>query len=175
MFDAFVTLFTQADALFFVLFSLSILLFVLEVFIPSFGIAGIAGILMTMGTIVERCITGNNSTTQVGFYIFWCIFLIAISCSLVKMIYVLIRNRRKVKNTMTVKGNKVPSTEQGNPDYSFLLGKSGVVVADLKPSGKAEFDEKVYDVTTTKDYIFAGSRVRVKKVYASKIVVEKIV
>ena len=175
MFDAFITLFSQADALFFVLFSLSLLLFVLEIFIPSFGIAGLAGILMTLGAITERCVSGSNSTTQVGFYIFWCVVLLAVVCSLVKFVFVLVRNHKKMKSMMIVKGNPVPSTEQGNPDYSFLIGKSGVVVADLKPSGKAEFDEKVYDVTTTKDYIFAGSRVRVKKVYASKIVVEKIV
>lgn len=175
MFKAFLTLFSGADAVFYVLFALAIGLFVLEIFIPSFGLVGIAGILMTIGAITERCVVQEVSSTEIIFYIFWCIILIVFIVGAVKIVYQLVRNHRKRKAMVTVKGNKVPTTEEGNPDYSFLLGKCGVVVADLKPSGKAEFDEKIYDVTTTKEYIFAGSRVRVKKVYAQKIVVEKIV
>ncbi len=175
MFKAFLTLFSGADAVFYVLFALAIGLFVLEIFIPSFGISGVAGLLMTVGAITERCITTEVSSTEIIFYIFWCIILIAFVVAVVKIVYNIVKTYRKNKAMIIVKGNKVPTTEEGNPDYSFLLGKCGVVVADLKPSGKAEFDEKVYDVTTTKEYIFAGSRVRVKKVYAQKIVVEKIV
>lgn len=175
MFKAFLTLFSGADALFYVLFALALGLFILEIFIPSFGLVGVAGLLMTVGAITERCVLGDVSSTEIMFYIFWCILILVFVVFAVKVIYQIVRNRKKNKAMVTVKGNKVPTTEEGNPDYSFLLGKCGVVVADLKPSGKAEFDEKVYDVTTTKEYIFAGSRVRVKKVYAQKIVVEKIV
>lgn len=174
MFKAFVTLFTQADALFYVLFALTLVLFIAEIFIPSFGIVGIGGFLMGMGAITERCITGNNTSNQILAYIFWIVVLISLVVALIKVIYQLILSRRKMKNTMVVKGNVVPSTEQGNPDFSFLLGKTGVVTSDLKPSGKVQIDGKIYDVTTSKDYIFAGSEVKVIEVYASKVVVKKL-
>lgn len=174
MFKAFVTLFSQADFVFYILFVLAIGLFVLEVFIPSFGITGFSGILMSLCAITERCVVGNNSSKQILFYIFWCIVIIAFITSIVKWIYVSDQRRKKAGPVGVVKGNKVPLTKEGNPDYSFLVGKTGIVISDLKPSGKIEIEQNVYDVTSTKDYIFAGSRVRVAEVYAQKIIVEKI-
>ena len=73
-----------------------------------------------------------------------------------------------------VKNEEVNFTEQGNMDFSFLVGKEGEVVSDLKPSGKVVIDSKIYDVTTSKEYIYSGAKVKVIYVLAQKIVVKKI-
>lgn len=174
MFKAFVTLFSQADALFFVLFALTLFLFILNFFVYSSGIIAIGGFLMGICAITERCVSSNNTANQILFYIIWFIVIIFVVVALFKLIFQSILDRKNKKSSMVVKGNIVPSTEQGNPDYSFLLGKTGVVTSDLKPSGKVEIDGSIYDVTTSKDYIFSGSEVKVVKVYASKVVVKKL-
>lgn len=174
MFKAFVTLFSEADIVFYVLFVLALGLFILEVFIPGFGLSGFAGILMSLCAITERCVATYCTETQIIFYIFWCIVVLSVITYVVKISYLSALKRKQVKTKFIVKGNEVGLTEEGNPDYSFLVGKSGVVTSDLKPSGKVEIEQSIYDVTSTKDYIFAGSRVKVVKVYAQKIIVEKI-
>lgn len=174
MFRAFVTLFSEADVLFFVLFALSIALFVLRVFFPKFGIAGIAGFLMTIGTMLERCVSIKNNANKVFFFIFWIAILIFVVASLAKLVRTLVLNKKRAKLQAIVNGEKIPLTSEGNLDYSFLVNKTGTVVSDLKPSGKVEINGKVYDVTSTKEYIFTGSRVVVSRVYAQKIIVKKI-
>lgn len=173
MFKAFVTLFSQGDALFCVLFALSIALFVLKVFVSKFGIAGFCGILMTLGAISARCVDANNETDML-FYIFWCVFIVFAVSFLTKLVLTMILNHKKAKLMTMVKGNQVPLTEEGNPDYSFLVGETGEVVSDLKPFGKVEICGRVYDATTTKEYVFSGSKVVVSKVIAQKIIVKKI-
>ncbi len=174
MFRAFVTLFSEADVLFFVLFALSIALFVLRVFFPRFWIAGIAGFFMTVGTMLERCISIKNNANKVFFFIFWIAILIFAVASLTKLVRTLVLNKKRAKLQAIVNGEKIPLTSEGNLDYSFLVNKTGTVVSDLKPSGKVEINGKVYDVTSTKEYIFTGSRVIVSRVYAQKIIVKKI-
>jgi len=174
MLKAFVKLFEGGDVLFYVLLCLAIILFVAEVFIPSFGIVGLSGMLMTIGAVTERCITGENSSNEILLFIFYIVLLIVAVCLPIKLIYRAVLKRRKKNKTAMVKGNKVPLTEEGNANYSFLVGKVGEVVSDLRPSGKAVFDGKIYEVTTSKEYIYSGATVKAIKVYAQKIVVRKI-
>lgn len=174
MFKAFVTLFSEADVLFFVLFALSALSFVLRVFFPRFGIAGIAGCFLAVSAMIERCIEIENNPSKVFFFIFWIVILLFVVASLTKLVFNLVLNKKRAKLQAIVNGEKIPMTKEGNLDYSFLVNKTGVVVSDLKPSGKVEINGKIYDVTSTKEYIFTGSRVVVSRVYAQKIIVKKI-
>lgn len=173
MFKAFVTLFSEGGVLFYVLFALSVAIFILKVFVPKHGIAGFCGSVMTLGAISARCVESNNETDML-FYIFWCVFIVFIVAYSVKLAKMIVMNHKRMKMMTIVKGNQVSLTEEGNPDYSFLVGETGEVVSDLKPSGKVEICGRVYDVTTTKEYVFSGSQVVVSKVIAQKIIVKKI-
>ena len=84
--------------------------------------------------------------------------------------------KRKVKQeTVKLKdGAEVKLTKEGNPDYNFLLGKEGFVKSDLKPSGKAKINGKIYDVSSGKDYIYASNKIKVVRVENTRIIVEKI-
>lgn len=59
-------------------------------------------------------------------------------------------------------------------DYGMLVGKEGVVTAELRPSGKVEIDGKVYDVVSTGAYIEEGERVVVAEAVGMRIVVQRV-
>ena len=57
--------------------------------------------------------------------------------------------------------------------YAELLGREGVCVTMLRPSGKVQIDERRYDVVSEGDILEAGTVVRVIEVEGNRIVVEK--
>ena len=86
MFEAFVTLFSEADVLFYCLFSIAIILLVAETFIPSFGIVGMGGLLMALGAIVARCVSKKNTTLETVMYVVYIVLLMAVVIGLIKLI-----------------------------------------------------------------------------------------
>ena len=54
-----------------------------------------------------------------------------------------------------------------------LIGKTGRAKSMLRPSGKAIFDDKLYDVVTEGDVVDAGEKIRIIDVKGNRIVVEK--
>lgn len=172
MFKAFVTLFSEADFLFYILLILSAGLFILELFTSGFRLASLGGIIMTIGTMTERCIHGNNSAKEVLLYMLYTVLVVYILVAIARLIFDLVRNKNKVKYAI-IDGNKVPLNKDGSPDYTFLIGKEGEVVADLKPTGKVRFEEGFFEVTSVKEYIYNGNYVIVEKISNGKIVVKK--
>lgn len=52
------------------------------------------------------------------------------------------------------------------------VGQRGVAVSSLRPFGKAEFNDKVYEVTSIGNYLDAGNPVEVIRIDGNKIYVE---
>lgn len=59
-------------------------------------------------------------------------------------------------------------------DHSSLVGKEGIVVGELRPSGKVEIDGRVFDVVSSGAYIEEGERVVITEVAGMRIVVRRI-
>lgn len=175
MFKSFVTLFSQANIIFYILLLFTLTLFIIEFFVSSSKIVfRIAGIIMCFITIVTRCKLGNSTSTQIFFYIIY----IALICygiySLTKLIYgYTVRKKSRLTYTI-VDGNKIPTKENGSLDYSFLIGKEGEVVSDLRSAGKANIEDNIYDVVSIQDYVYTGSKVIVEKVEGNRIIVRKV-
>ena len=67
--------------------------------------------------------------------------------------------------------------EQGfisNSDLTFLLGKQGTAITDLRPSGAGDFDGVRFDVVTEGGYIEKGTGVEIIEVKGSRLVVKAI-
>lgn len=173
MIDAFVSLFTNASALFFILFALALILLIAEAVVPSFGLLGLGGILLAFGSIVTRCVEGNNTSKEILLYIVYIVVIYLLFIVIAKVISRAHRIITAKKRYTIIDGVKVPLTAEGNPDYSFLLGKEGVVVADLKPLGKIKIGNDVFEATTSKGYIYSGAIVKVDKVIAQRIIVKR--
>lgn len=58
-------------------------------------------------------------------------------------------------------------------DYGMLLGKEGVVISELRPSGKVRIDGKIYDVVSSGAYIEEGERVVIEEVAGMRIVAHR--
>jgi membrane-bound ClpP family serine protease len=71
-----------------------------------------------------------------------------------------------------VLSSKAGVTSQ-SPDMENLLGRSGVTVTNLRPSGKAFIAGKKVDVVSQGDYINKGVHVIVVMVSGNQVIVEK--
>lgn len=61
-----------------------------------------------------------------------------------------------------------------NDEFKPLVepGQTGTAVSTLRPFGKAEFDEKIYEVKSLGNYIKAGAKIKVIKIENHRILVE---
>jgi membrane-bound ClpP family serine protease len=57
-------------------------------------------------------------------------------------------------------------------DLKYLLGKQGVAITDLRPSGTADFDGIEFDVISEGKYISKDTRLVIYKVQGSKLIVK---
>lgn len=172
MFKAFVTLFSEADWLFYILFITSILVPVLDLFFKTKGLATVGGVMLTFATVAERCADGDNSANELLGYIFYIPLIVFLVSLGIRKIIIEIKKKTQVKYTV-IDGNKIPLTKDGFLDYSFLIGETGLVVTDLKPTGKVRFDKGTFEVTSLKEYIYSGSMVEAEKLLNGKIIVKK--
>lgn len=135
-----------------------------EVFIPGFGFPGISGIILT---IVGIFLTGRNTSERI---LAGVIAIVAIAIVLV--VSIIVFNSKKIKSPI-----KLDTDLQGKnlfieeKDMEYLLGKKGVAVTDLRPSGKGEFDGVKLDVITT-GYIKKGSNLTITEIKNNKIFVD---
>ena len=61
---------------------------------------------------------------------------------------------------------------QQRQDRASLLGQIGVAVSNLRPGGKAQFDNQIIDVMSQGDLVAKGTRVRIIDFSAREAVVE---
>ncbi|MPQ44151.1 serine protease [Clostridium tarantellae] len=57
-------------------------------------------------------------------------------------------------------------------DLEYLLGKEGITITDLRPTGIGEFNGVRLDVVSEGDYVQKGSEIIIFKVEGSKLVVK---
>jgi len=57
---------------------------------------------------------------------------------------------------------------------ALTVGAEGEAVSALRPIGKAEIENKMYEVKTLGEYLDSGSKIRVIKIVSNQIIVEPI-
>ena len=143
-----------------------IILIGIEFYIPGFGLPGIsgtiftvAGIFLTGRTISERIIVG----------------LVAIIAIAVMLIFsIMVFNSKSVKSPI-----KLDTDLQGKnlfieeKDMEYLVGKKGIALTDLRPSGKGEFDGVKLDIITS-GYISKGTELIITEIKNNKIFVGEV-
>lgn len=69
---------------------------------------------------------------------------------------------------------KTTNTSKFNEDYyvGLEVEMTGLATSDLKPIGKAEFNNKTYEVRSRGEHIPSGSSVKIAKVTGNRIIVE---
>lgn len=157
----------------FLLFMLGIALIALEVFvIPGFGIAGILGIVMMLGSVFFVFDGAYNLRTAV---LWLSISVISTSGLIILAAFFLPETRIFQRFALsTVMDTDMGYHSSSSEDFQAYLGKAGTALTPLRPSGTARIADKRVDVVTVGDFIPQNSNVRVVEVEGSKVFVEAV-
>lgn len=149
---------------------LALVMFVIELFTPGIGVAGATGLLSLIAVVVMQLGWGHP---RVAMYII-AISLLLIILGLIWIIRSLQRGRLS-KSFLVLKdhvdGTSVPEVASVKAD---LLGKTGVTISALRPSGIAEIDGRRLDVMTAGAFIEKGETVTVVKAEGIHILVRAV-
>ncbi|MBR3298161.1 MAG: hypothetical protein IKI64_03050 [Clostridia bacterium] len=150
-----------------ILLLVGIALIVVEMVIPGFGIAGISGgAAVVAGLIV--------SSRSFGAAMFSLAIVVLILCLAALIVFKVVfgkgrRNSKLVLNDSITSG----STDISTLDPAEVIGKEGVTLTALRPSGIAMIDGKRLDVLAEGEFIEKGETVKVSAVQGIRISVIK--
>lgn len=150
-----------------IIFIAGVTLLTLEIFIPSFGIIGITGLVL-VGLAIY------NSLRMDGKELF---LLIGASLAIVftVTVYVLLGFRANIFDKDILK--TVNSRARGfvaKADYTSLVGKKGKSKSILRPTGRIELDGDYYDAISQGDFIENDKDIIVVSVKDGHIVVKEL-
>ena len=149
-------------------FFIGLALIAVEIFVlPGFGIAGISGIVLTVGSLF--LIMVNNDVFDFQFVAMNDLLYAlaaALGGTLGGMVMLLVGGS-KLPDTRFFKNIALTDTQNRSegwvsfPVSESVLGKKGTAETVLRPSGKVLIDGKMYDAYTRGDYIQKGQAVEV--------------
>ena len=165
-----------------IIFIVGVILVAVEIFaIPGFGVAGISGIILIV-TGLALSMVGNIgfefSSFPLGELVSaFFIVIIATFFSLILSFYL----SRKLFTT-TVFGELALAATQEKTEgftsavagYQIMVGKQGIAKTVLRPSGKIQIGEDIYDATAESGFIDKGENIRVIQYHNLQLFVRKI-
>jgi membrane-bound ClpP family serine protease len=149
------------------LFAVGIMLIFLEFFLPG----AISGTLGLAALIASLFLAGENPLNM-GISIF-----IAISISIAVLFFMIkvLRKKLVLFNRMILFDTaKKEDGYVSNVNRTDLLGKEGIALTVLRPSGTAVFNNERIDVVSEGDFIDQNAKITVVKVEGVRIVVRKV-
>lgn len=164
-----------------VLFVLGLILIAIELFvIPGFGVTGVLGAIFVITGLALAMVgnvgfdfTGVNGVEVLRAFL---IVIIAFFLSLTGSFYL----GQKLFSTSRfgeLALNTVQETTSGytsaDATMKTLVGKSGVAFTMLRPSGKVEIEDEIYDATALTGFVDKGDHVKVVKYETSQVFVIK--
>ncbi|MEC7225841.1 MAG: NfeD family protein [Candidatus Latescibacterota bacterium] len=161
------------------LFALGLGLLLVEVIaIPGFGLVGLAGVGLMLGSLV---------ITQLGDFQLWSVDEIAavvvrLSASMIGafvLSLMMLRslpkmasfNRLVLETETRASEGYVSSSRDGDDE---IVGKEGVTVSELRPAGIALIGERRTDVVTDGEFVAVGQAVRVVEARGNRVVVRPV-
>lgn len=161
-------------------FIAGIILIGLELFvIPGFGIAGIGGIILTVGSLV--LIMLNNDALDFSLVPFEDIF-IALSTTMLALLgsmILLFTGGMRLASTNVFKRVALMDTQARSEGYTSrfsttdMVGKTGTAYTVLRPSGKVSIEGDLYDAYTRGGYIERGVQIVVIDDSGNSLIVEE--
>lgn len=164
------------------IFIAGLLLIVLEIFvIPGFGVAGIAGIVLTfMGLVLSMVgnsgfnfdMSGMGSVTEA--------ILVVLSSFVISLavMFAFFGRFTRSKFFRTLSLETAEKTTEGYHTTIFnqpdsMIEKTGITMTDLRPAGKVEIDGEWLDGQSEAEYLVKGTVVKVVAVKNNYLIVRK--
>lgn len=157
-----------------IVFVLGVGLLLVEVFItPGFGVAGVSGVLMIFGSLLAALVanvgfqfpTGEALTSAVTTLATTSVLFVVLLFTMGKY---LPRSGRFGQLVLAPRLSRSAGYTSADA-HDELVGRVGITITPLRPSGTAEFGGDRFDVTSVSDFVPAGSRVIVKRVGGGRI------
>jgi membrane-bound serine protease (ClpP class) len=159
----FVDMITSFEVIGAVLFIAGIVLIIVEMFQPGFGVFGAVGVSLL---IVNIFVTANTLAQGVILAVFtFAIFL------LLFIIFLILMSKGRLPQKMILR--ETESNFKGTEDMQYLLGKTGVVVTTCRPAGKINVEGSTYDVVTLGEFIEKDKAVEIVEVEGNRVVVRE--
>ena len=161
---SFPELFLNIPAIALILFGAGILLMIVEMHIPGFGVAGISSLVAFALAVILAADTVMEGLVFTG--------VVLLTIAVIVVLFLVLLSHGKLSSKFILKAEN--SDKEGfssNEDRSGLLGRDGSAQTTLRPAGRALIDGQVFDVVTDGVFIPAGTPVRVTEVNGSRIVV----
>ena len=159
---AFVEMFNAFTVFSILLFAGGIILLIIEIFQPGFGIFGALGVILL---IVNIFVTANTIAQGITLTLFTFAII-----AVLFIIFLIVVAKGKLGRMIH---KSTESGYSGTKDLSGLVGKSGVVTTTCRPAGTAEIDGTRMDVVTLGEFIEVGANVEVVEVEGNRIVVKE--
>ena len=155
------------DTLQAIILILGLVLLVVEVFVPGFGIAGGTGLLLLILGII---LTARNAFEA---------FMMVLVLLVILAIFLTIILRSAKKGVLARRGvlQSAARAEDGYRSTSEnvdLVGREGITLTVLRPAGSADFAGEKLDVVAEGTFIQSQTRVKVVRVEGRRIVVRPI-
>jgi len=144
-----------------------VVLLLVEVFMPGFGIPGISGCALLGAGII---MTWIQFGAKVGLGV-----TVVVLALLAILISIAMRSAAKGKlgkSEFVLNDDETVEKNDQNADMQALIGEVGEVKTVLRPVGVAEFKCGRLSVMTEGEYIERGAQVRIKRIDGTNVFVE---
>lgn len=150
-----------------VVLGLGLVLLILELVVPSFGILSVLGAICLFGGVMMA-----SSDPKEAVYMLVIALLVAI---VVVIAAIRTFKHRGVWNRFILKEQLTTSKGfTSNPDRSYLIGMSGEAISPLRPAGTAMIQGERVDVVTKGSFISANQSIVVVEVEGVRVVVKEV-
>ncbi|MEM6735315.1 MAG: NfeD family protein [Bacteroidota bacterium] len=162
-------------------FFLGVILIAVEVFvIPGFGVAGILGITLTIGSLILVMV--NNDNFDFSFVPFSAILtaVIVVVTAMAGSVVLFIVAGASFATTKAFSRLTLTDTMPKDDGYTStyysdeLIGKEGIAQTILRPSGKIMIEDELYDAYTRGDYLNKGDKVIVTSAEGTSLKVKRV-
>ena len=145
-----------------VLFGLGLII-VEIIFIPGTTFVGIVGLIFSgFGIYLSYDYFGSSIGTTV-----------LIATGIISLTLFVISIRSGVWSKFALKGTIKSKVNEGVA-LQLAEEEQGITVSALRPIGKAEFNNRIYEVKTSGNFLEAGEKVKITKIQINKIFVEQV-
>ncbi|SDH47580.1 membrane-bound serine protease (ClpP class) [Alteribacillus persepolensis] len=150
-----------------VLFVAGLILLAIEIFVPGFGVFGFLGI----GAMIGSMILASFSTLNIVLSI---LIAAVVSIAAAAILFKTFGMRGPMKRLVLEDSVTTDEGYISNVSRKELIGKTGITLTPLRPSGSINVDEERLDVVTEGGYVDQGEQVTVVDVEGSRIIVRKV-
>jgi membrane-bound ClpP family serine protease len=133
------------------------------IFVPGTTLLGLLGILFTITGIVLGYLSFGSGTGT-----------LILAVTLIAGVSIIIYSFKSgVWEKFALKSSSDSKFNEGEK-LGIQVGEEGCTISALRPVGKADFRDKIFEVTTLGNFLPSGTRVRVVSIKNNKIFIEPI-